>query len=161
MVFDAFIKFSSIEGESKNDRHKGWIEVIKYGLGKRQCKTRAPSSCGGACAGRADFLNLVFKKEIDASTPFLSLACAEGRHLDEVILDICRASGDKMRFMQYRFQNCMIRLVSTLADRYHGLDLVWVDYGIVQWDYIVQNRSGGGPMGHIAAGWNLQTNSRA
>ena len=35
MAFDAFIKFSSIEGESKDDRHKGWIEVIKYGLGKR------------------------------------------------------------------------------------------------------------------------------
>ena len=78
MAFDAFIKFSSIEGESKDDRHKGWIEVIKYGLGKRQRITRAPSSCVIACAGRADFLKLVFKKEINASTSVLSLACAEG-----------------------------------------------------------------------------------
>ena len=35
MAFDAFIKFSSIEGGSNDDRHKGWIEVLKYGLGKR------------------------------------------------------------------------------------------------------------------------------
>lgn len=64
MAFDAFIKVRSIEGESKDDRHKGWIEVIKYGVGQRQHISKAPSSCGGACAGRADFLNLVFKKEI-------------------------------------------------------------------------------------------------
>jgi len=36
MAFDAFIKISSIEGESRDSRHKGWIEVLKYGLGKRQ-----------------------------------------------------------------------------------------------------------------------------
>ncbi len=161
MAFDAFIKFSIIEGESNDDRHKGWIEVLKYGLAKRQRITRAPSSCGGACAGRVDFLNLVLNKEIDASMPLLSLACAEGRHIDEVVLDICRAGGDKMRFMQYRFQNCIVRLASTLANRYHGLDLVWVDFGKIQWEYALQSRSGGGPMGHIAAGWNLQTNSRA
>jgi type VI protein secretion system component Hcp len=55
----------------------------------------------------------------------------------------------------------MIRLVSTLGNRYQGLDLVWIDFGKVQWDYSLQNRSGGYPMGHIAAGWNLQTNSKA
>lgn len=89
------------------------------------------------------------------------MTCTEGRHIEEVILDICRAGGDKMRYMQYRFQNCLIRLISTLGNQYHGLDLVWVDYGKVQWDYTLQSRSGGGPMGHIMAGWNLQTNSRA
>ncbi|MEJ2156629.1 MAG: type VI secretion system tube protein Hcp [Desulfobacteraceae bacterium] len=161
MAFDAFIKFSSIEGESNDDRHKGWIEVLKYGLGKRQHITKAPSSCGGACAGRADFLNLVFKKEIDAATPLLTLACAEGRHIDEVVLDICRAGGEKLSFMQYRFQNCIIQLVSTLGNRNQGLDLVWVDFGKVIWDYTLQSRSHGGPMGHIMAGWDRQTNSRA
>lgn len=67
MAFDAFLYIDSIEGESKDDRHKGWIEVLKYGLGKRQCIVRAPSSCGGVCAGRADFLNLAIKKR--RSTP--------------------------------------------------------------------------------------------
>ncbi|MGD9368834.1 MAG: type VI secretion system tube protein Hcp [Desulfobacteraceae bacterium] len=161
MAFDAFLHISSIEGESRDDRHKGWIEVLKYGLGARQGITKAPSSCGGACAGKADFLNLVFKKEIDVSTPLLLLACAQGRHFDEVVLDICRAGGDKMCFMQYRFHNCIIRLVQTLGNPYQSLDLVWIDYGTVHWDYTLQNRTTGGPMGHILAGWNRQTNSKA
>jgi type VI secretion system secreted protein Hcp len=59
MAFDAFLYISSIEGESKDDRHKGWIEILQYGLGKRQHVSKAPSSFGGACTGRADFLNLV------------------------------------------------------------------------------------------------------
>lgn len=160
MAFDAFLHIDTIEGESKDDRHKGWIEVLKYGLGKRQRIVRAPSSCGGACAGRADFLNLVIKKEIDTSTPLFSLACAEGRHIDKVKLDICRAGGDKMSFMQYRFRNCLIRLVSTLENQYQNLELVWIDYGAVQWDYTQQSRTTGGSMGHIVAGWNLQTNSK-
>ncbi|MGD9367636.1 MAG: type VI secretion system tube protein Hcp [Desulfobacteraceae bacterium] len=160
MAFDAFISISSIEGESNDDRHKGWIEVLAYGLGARQRIIKAPSSCGGACAGRADFLNLVFKKEIDASTPLLSLACAQGRHIDKVVLDICRAAGDKMNFMQYRFHNCIIRLVSTLGNQYQNWDLVWIDFRKVFWDYIPINRTTGGPMGHILAGWNRQTNSK-
>jgi type VI secretion system secreted protein Hcp len=152
---------SSIEGESKDDCHKGWIEILDYGLGKRQRISKAPSRFGGACTGRADFLKLVFKKEIDASTPLLSLACAEGRHIDTVVLDICRAGGDKLSFMQYRFHNCMICLVSTLGNQYQRADLVWIDFGKVHWDYTRQNRSGGGPTGHIVAGWDLQTNSKA
>ena len=161
MAFDAFIKVRTIKGESKDHRHKGWIEVLKYGVGQRQRISKAPSSCGGACAGRSDFFNLVFKKELDAATPLLSLACAEGRHIDEIVLDICRAGGDKTSFMQYRFQNCMIRLLSTMHNAYQGLELVWVDFGKVQWDYTVQSLTNGGPVGHILAGWNLQTNSRA
>lgn len=160
MAFDAFMHISSIEGESKDDRHKGWIEVLAYGLGARQRIVKAPSSCGGACAGRADFLNLVFKKEIDASTPRLSLACAQGRPIDKVVLDICSASGDKMSFMQYRFHNCIIRLVSTLGNQYQNLDLVWIDFRKVLWDYIQFSPTTGGPMGHILAGWNRQTNSK-
>ncbi len=66
MAFDAFIKLGSIEGESTDDRHKGWIEVLKCGLGQRQRISTAPVSCGGACTGRADFLNLVLKRR---STP--------------------------------------------------------------------------------------------
>ena len=160
MAFDAFMYISSIEGESKDDRHKGWIEILEYGLGKRQRITKAPSRFGGACAERADFLNLVIKKEMDVSTPILSLACAEGRHIDKVELDICRAGGDKMSFMQYRFRNCIIRLVSTLGNTYQNLDLVWMDYGAVQWDYTQQSRTTGGSLGHIVTGWDLQTNSK-
>jgi type VI secretion system secreted protein Hcp len=160
MAFDAFLYISSIEGESKDDRHKGWIEILQYGLGKRQRISKAPSRFGGACTGKADFLNLVIKKEIDASTPLLSLACAEGRHIDNVKLEICRAGGDKMSFMQYWFRNCIIRLVSTLGNTYQNLDLVCMDYGTVQWDYTQQSCITGGQMGYIVAGWDLQTNSK-
>jgi type VI protein secretion system component Hcp len=65
-----------------------------------------------------------------------------------------------MSFMQYRFRNCIIRLLSTLGNPYQNLDLVWMDYGAVQWDYTQQSRTTGGSLGHIVTGWDLQTNSK-
>lgn len=69
------------------------IEVLKYGLGKRQRIAKAPGSCGGACAGRADFFNLVFKKEIAASAPVATCAKISLQPLKTVqeILQISKA----------------------------------------------------------------------
>jgi len=88
--------------------------------------------------------------------PILSLKALE------VGVDLlCEVDPAALRAKARSLGDCMIRLVSTLSNRYQGLDLVWIDYGKVLWDYTVQSRSHGGPMGHIMAGWNLQTNSRA
>ena len=33
MAFDAFVKIDGIEGESTDEKHAGWIEVISYNAG--------------------------------------------------------------------------------------------------------------------------------
>jgi len=60
MAFDAFVKISSIEGESQDARHNGWIEVMRYGFAISQRISRTASGCGGATAERSDFTDLVF-----------------------------------------------------------------------------------------------------
>jgi type VI secretion system secreted protein Hcp len=35
-MFDAFIKIDRVEGESTDDKHSGWIEVVQYGMGVKQ-----------------------------------------------------------------------------------------------------------------------------
>lgn len=32
MAFDAFVKIQGIEGESEDERHQGWIKMIRYGI---------------------------------------------------------------------------------------------------------------------------------
>ena len=36
MAFDAFIKIDGIDGESTDEKHSDWIEVIKFGPGVKQ-----------------------------------------------------------------------------------------------------------------------------
>jgi type VI secretion system Hcp family effector len=160
MAFDAFIKISSIKGESQDFHHPGWIEVVKYGFAVGQQISRTTGSCGGATAQRSDFSEFVFKKELDVSSPLLSLACAEGRHVDKVILDVCGASGEEMSFMQYELRNCLISHVSTLHKHYFAMEIVRIDFGKIYWIYTRQNRTGGSAMGRIACGWNRETNSK-
>lgn len=160
MAFDAFIKMSSIEGESQDDRHKGCIEVVRYGFVVSQRISRTASSCGGATAERADFSDMVFKKDVDLSSPMLTLACAEGRHIDAVELDICRAGGNKVSFMKYKLKNCLISHVSALKKQDYSVELVRVNFGAIQWIYSQQNRTGGSTMGNVVSGWNLETNSK-
>lgn len=30
MAFDAFVRIDGIEGESTDDKHQGWIEILSY-----------------------------------------------------------------------------------------------------------------------------------
>jgi type VI secretion system secreted protein Hcp len=80
MAFDAFIKIDDIEGESTDEKHPGWIEVLDCGVGIKQKISRTASSAGGASAERADFHDFNVTKQIDKSSPELALACANGTH---------------------------------------------------------------------------------
>ncbi|MBT8342262.1 MAG: type VI secretion system tube protein Hcp [Desulfatitalea sp.] len=62
MAFDAFMQIAGIGGESRDDKHQGWIELIRYGIGLRQTVSTTVSSAGGASAGRANFSDFLVRK---------------------------------------------------------------------------------------------------
>jgi type VI secretion system Hcp family effector len=105
MGFDAFIKFDGIEGESTDSRHAGWIEIINFDLDVGQRVSRTASSAGGATTERADFSEFGFTKLLDKATPKLTLACAAGTHIDKIVVEICRAGSNKVKFMDYTLTN--------------------------------------------------------
>jgi type VI secretion system secreted protein Hcp len=164
MAFDAFMKIDGIEGESADAKHPGWIEIVRYGTGVKQTVSTAPSSAGGATAGRADFSDFLIRKYLDKSSPKLALACAAGTHIDQIVVDLCRAGTDKISFMTYTLKNCIIRRVITTngndtAAKFPA-ETVKINYGAMQWLYIQQKRQGGGAAGNVATGWNLQRNCK-
>ncbi len=116
MAFDAFIKIDGIEGESTDDAHQGWIEIRKYGIGLYQKISTTASSTGGATAERANFKDFKFTKLFDKSTPKLSLYCANGTHIDNATIELCRAGGDKIKYMEYKLSNCLISSINAVAD---------------------------------------------
>jgi type VI secretion system secreted protein Hcp len=163
MAVDAFIKIDGIEGESTDSNHKGWIELISYYSEMNQTVSRTASSAGGGSAERVDFDGFGFTKLLDKASPLLALACAAGTHINTIILELCRAGGDKLTFMQYTMRNCIISSIQTsgtYGENFPSEDLE-IDFGQIEWRYTVQNRAGGGGAGNIAAGWNLEKNTRA
>ena len=108
MAFDAFLKIDGIPGESTDDKHKDWIEVLSYGLGIQQPASATASSSGGATSERANFQDFSITKALDKASPKLALACANGTHIASITLELCRAGGDKLKYMEYKLTNCII-----------------------------------------------------
>jgi type VI secretion system secreted protein Hcp len=164
MAFDTFMKIDGIEGESSDDKYKGWIEVIRYGIGVKQTVSIVASSAGGASAERADFSDFVIRKLMDRSSPKLALACAAGTHINQIIVELCRAGTEKIPFMTYTLKNCLIRKVittdgnDTIAN--FPAETVKINFGKIEWRYAQQRRQGGGAAGYSVSGWDLQRNCR-
>ncbi len=163
-MYDYFIKVDNIEGESTDDKHHGWIEVLRYGIGVKQTISTTASSAGGASAERADFRDFKFKKLLDKSSPKLALACAAGTHIDKIVVELCRAGTDKVTFMTYTLTNCLISRIETISggdtSGNFPAEMVKINYGKIEWAYTKQNRSGGGADGQVATGWDLQKNCK-
>jgi len=160
MSFDAFIKISGIEGESTDEKHSGWIEILSCDVKISQKISETASSAGGASAERAELSDFSFVKQIDSASPNLALACAAGTHIDNIIIEFCRAGTEKIKFMEYKLTNCMISEVSMIAQGDFPAEKAKINYGKIEWSYTKQNRSGGVAAGNIAGGWNKQKNCK-
>lgn len=164
MAFDAFIKINGIDGESNDDMHKDWIEILRYGMAIKQSISITASSTGGASAERADFSDFVFRKYIDKSSPKLSEACANGTHIDQVVVELCRAGTDKITFMTYTMNNCLIRKILTTngsdTSANFPAETVKINYGKIEWCYTQQKRRDGSAAGNSVSGWDLQRNCK-
>ena len=64
MAFDAFIKFSEIEGESTGTKHEGWIEMLNYDLDMAHTVWRTTRGSRGTTAERVDFSQFGFTNMI-------------------------------------------------------------------------------------------------
>jgi len=160
MAFDAFINIDGIEGESTDDRHSGWIEVLSCDVKVSQMISTTASSAGGAGAERADLSDFGFVKQLDSASPKLAIACAAGTHIDSILIEFCRAGKEKIRFMEYKLTNCIISEIEMVAQGDFPAEKVKINFGKIQWCYTKQRRDGGGASGNVAGGWDRQRNCK-
>lgn len=115
MAFDAFVKIDGIDGESTDEKHSGWIEILSCDVKVTQRVYRTASSAGGASAEKADLSDFGFVKQLDSASPKLAIACAAGKHINTIVIVFCRAGAEKIQFMEYRLTNCIISEVAMIA----------------------------------------------
>jgi len=162
MAADNFIKIDGIKGESTDDKHKDWIEILSYTFGVSQQKSAADASAtASATSHRADFQKLTIIKHMDiASTPIFK-ACVKGTTIKEVFLELCRAGGDKQKYMEYKLTDAIISSVSTSGGSSgEATESVKFNFGKIVQTYTKIGRDGK-PAGQQPAGWDLTTNKEA
>jgi len=111
MAYDAFLKIDGIDGESTDHKHSKWIEVLSFSFGVSQ-ETSGSASSGGARTGeRVDLSDFSIVKTVDAASPKLNLHCCNGKHIKSVTVEVCRATGDKQKYVEYKLDDVLITSV--------------------------------------------------
>lgn len=113
MAFDCFFKIDGVPGESTDDKHKDWIEITAYNHGVSQLASGSASSGGGRSAERCDFQDFSITKTLDKASPKLALFCCNGTHIGKISMELCRATGDKQKYMEYVMSDVIVSSVST------------------------------------------------
>jgi len=170
MSFNTFLKIDGIPGESINDKHKDWIEIIEFETGIKQPTAASKGTAGGAPAGRANFDDFRIVKAIDKSTPKISLACANGTAIKEIKIELCRAGGEELKYMEYILTNSVIsehtvsgpnKIINpNEEEEILPTEIVKFNFGKIQWSYTQQKRDDGSGGGNVAGGWDLEKNRK-
>lgn len=165
MAFDAFLKIDGIPGESTDDKHKEWIEITSYSHELDQPASPTASSVGGATAERVNHSPFVIQHLLDKASPKIAEACCTGKHIKEVTLELCRAGGDKVKYLEVKLEQVLISSVkvvgTTQGDTGFPEEQVSFSYGKIKWTYTQQKREDGSGGGNVSSGWDLTANKTA
>ena len=161
MPFDAFLKIATVPGESTDDKHTEWIEVLSYSWGASQAMGGSASATGAHAGQRVDIQDFSVTKRLDKASPKLFLACCSGEHIADVTLELAKAGGDKQKYMTYKFTDVMVASVRPGGSAQGGdaipLEEISFRFAKVELEYIPIDKTGK-PQGQVPAGWDLAKN---
>jgi len=162
MAFDSFIKIDGIPGESTDDKHKDWIEILSFNFGMSQPASSTASSAGGASAERVNLHDVSIVKHLDKASPKLYELCCSGKHIATVSMELCRAGGDKVKYMEVKLEQVIISSVSpggsSQGSDSFPTESVTFNFGKAKWTYTQQKRADGTGGGNVTGGWDATTN---
>lgn len=159
MPEDVFLQIDGIPGESTDEKHKNWIEVLSYSHGVSQMGAGSRSTGGAATGGRCDHQDFSIVKELDKATADLNLVCCNGKHIKKITLELCRATGDKQPYMKYELEDVVISSVS-IGGGGGGIptESVTFNYGKINWVYTETDHQTGKKKGEVKKWWDLVGN---
>ena len=162
MAFDCFLKIDVVPGESTDDKHTEWIELLSYSHGVSQMSSGEVSSGGGRSAERCDHADFSIVKTLDKASPKLNLFCCDGTHIAKINVELCRATGDKQKYMEYILTDSIVSSVHPGGSSQGGealpLEEVTFNYGKIEWVYTETDHKTGKPKGDVKTNWDLELN---
>ena len=162
--FDTYLQIDGIEGESLNDKHKNWIELLGVEHSMTQPTSQTRSSAGGGSTGRTVHADIVIHKYLDKATPKLNEAICTGKHIKKMKIEVCRAGGSQLKFYEVNLEEVLISKIELESHSTPGAndaadnlptERVSLNYGKIEWIYTQQKRADGSGGGNVAAKYDL------
>jgi type VI secretion system secreted protein Hcp len=140
---DYFLKIDGVDGESKSEKHKGWIELESYSFGA----SSAATGSGGGGAGKVKFNEFTIKKMTDKSSPILMVETATGKHYPKAEFVVMKPDGTQ--YYKITFKDVLISSYQTGGGSELPMEQVSLNFAQIEFEY-----------GATKAGWDIKTNKR-
>lgn len=160
MAVDMYINMDPIKGESTDEAHTDWIEMLNYS--HSVTNTAIMGSASGAFRnGKVSFETFTFTKVMDKASAGLNQFCCDStKHIPEVVVELCITSEP---FMTYTLEDVVVSSVSTGAsegDPTKPIETVSLAFGKFTWKYTARKHDGTSD-GDFEKSWDLRTNKGA
>lgn len=135
-----FLQIDDITGESTDEEHKGWIELLSYSWGAASASA-APTGAGAAAA-RSTFSALNFMTPLSAASPSLFLATMDGRHIASAVLEGVRSGETRAVFLRLSMSDVVVTSYQTSASQEVPADSASLTFAQVTYSYWQQKEDG-------------------
>jgi type VI secretion system secreted protein Hcp len=131
-----FVSIQGVQGESTDDNHKGWIEVLSVDLGTNNrllrggATTRSSSRTPGACT---------LVKTMDKASPLLMQKVSSGQSLGTVELNFMTTDSEgNSVYLKYTMTDCIVTSFSPSSSGGEGgpAETVTINYKSANWEYV-------------------------
>ena len=140
MAVDFFLKLDGISGESVDDKHKDWIQLMSFSWGASQVPSVAGT--GGSGAGKADLSDFSVMKYFDkASTPLFK-SLTTGTHVKTGTLEAVKSGGAGKPFLKVDFQELFVTSHQLSASSEIPTESVSFSYNHIKVEYKLQGEDG-------------------
>ena len=159
-----YIKIGDIKGESTDQGHKDWINLLSVSQGLSR-PMRAGTSGSTRQRASVDCGDLVMVKEVDSSTPKLIEACCDGTVFPEVKVDLCTSSGGDSRIPYYQWTLTNVHVTSYdcsggAQDGQIPTESLSLNYEEIRWTYTKMGKDGA-VAGKVESGWKVEEGVKA
>jgi type VI secretion system secreted protein Hcp len=154
---DCFLKIDGIEGESKDTKQKGSIDINAWSWGEAQ--TGTSGSGGGSGAGKVAMQDAHFSMSVSKASPKLMLACAGGDHIKQAVLTCRKAGKDQQEYIKYTFSDVLVSSFQTGGTSGGSVptETFTLNFSKIEYEYKEQQHDGT-LGGRIKAGWDVKAN---
>jgi len=140
MAVDFFLKLDGITGESVDDKHKDWIQLMSWSWGATQVTSVAGT--GGSGAGKADLSDFNVMKYFDkASTPLFK-SLTTGTHIKTGTMEAVKSGGAGKPFLKVDFQELFVTSLQHSASSEIPSESVSFSYNQIKIEYSTQDEKG-------------------
>jgi len=140
---DYFLKITGVDGESKDSKHKGEIEILSWQFGHQQMGSEG--SGGGGGAGKVLAGDFSFIMKVSKASPKLFLACATGEHYKTAVVVARKAGKEQQEYLKWTFTDLLVTSFHTSGSGGSDVlptDSVSMNFAKLEVEYKEQNEDG-------------------